>query len=876
MPKSMVVVESPAKARTIAKYLGREYEVKACVGHIRDLPQSASEIPARYKKEPWARIGINIAEGFEPLYIIPSTKKQQVRELKAAVKQADRIYFATDEDREGESISWHLLEVLKPKVPVKRLVFHEITATAIRRSLETPRDIDKNLVEAQETRRVVDRLFGYEVSPLLWKKMAPRLSAGRVQSVAVRLLVQRERQRIRFRKADFWGVKATFVKEGTAFEAGLTHIDVDKRVAVGKHFDPKTGRLKSGRGIEWLTGERARELAEIVRQEQAKVTSVERKPYSTAPPAPFITSTLQQEANRKLRWSAKRTMSVAQRLYQNGFITYMRTDSTTLSQEGLGGAARAIELKFGKEYLSEKPRLYRTQATNAQEAHEAIRPAGADFREVAQVRRQLGSEAAQLYKLVWQRMLASQMKNAQGTNSTVVIQSGEARFSAKGKTVEFAGFLMAYALDLEAPDGQPGEVILPKLVPSEPVETKSVEATEHSTQPPGRYSEGNLIRELERRGIGRPSTWATIVDRIQSRSYAFKNKKGAALIPTFTAFAVVNLLEKHFTHLVDYTFTAKLEDGLDLIARGEANRLEYLRHFYFGDVEAGLQKLIQFGETSIEPRKACLLPSFPLGKTEDRIQIQVRIGRFGPFISDGENTVRVPDQLPPDELTLTKAVELLRAARQPPESLGIDSVSGLPIFLKKGRFGPYVALGEASNDYKPKMASLLPGKRPEDVDLEYALKLLALPRNLGRHPDSGEEVISSNGRYGAYVKSGDEIRSIPPHLSNPLDITLEQAVGLLRQPKSHRRSTSKPVIINKLGKHPVSKKEITLRSGRYGPYVTDGELNASLPKGTPPQEVTIDDAVGLLQGRADRLASGKSKRPRRRAIKKKATRRRSS
>ena len=799
MPKSMVVVESPAKARTIAKYLGREYEVKACVGHIRDLPQSASEIPARYKKEPWARTGINIAAGFEPLYIIPSTKKKQVRELKAAVKQADRIYFATDEDREGESISWHLLEVLKPKVPVKRLVFHEITATAIRRSLERPRDIDKNLVEAQETRRVVDRLFGYEVSPLLWKKMAPRLSAGRVQSVAVRLLVQRERQRIRFRKADFWGVKATFAKEETAFEAELTHIDVDKRVAVGKHFDPKTGRLKSGRGIERLMGKQARELAETIRQEQAKVTSVERKPYSTAPPAPFITSTLQQEANRKLRWSAKRTMSVAQQLYQNGFITYMRTDSTTLSQEALRGAARAIELKFGQEYLSEKPRLYRTKAKNAQEAHEAIRPAGAEFREIAQVRRQLGSEAAQLYKLIWQRMLASQMKNAQGTNSTVVIQSGQARFSAKGKTVEFAGFLVAYASGSEATEVKPGEVLLPKLVSGEPVETKSVKAIEHSTKPPGRYSEGNLIRELERRGIGRPSTWATIVDRILSRSYAFKNKKGGALTPTFTAFAVVNLLEEHFTHLVDYTFTAKLEDGLDLIARGEANRLDYLSHFYFGDVQAGLQQLIQFGETSIEPREACLLPSFPLGKTGDEIQMQVRIGRFGPFISDGENTARVPDQLPPDELTATKAVELLTATGQSPEWLGIDSASGLPIFLKKGRFGPYVALGEASNDYKPKMASLLPGKRPEDVDLEYALKLLALPRNLGRHPDSGEEVVAANGRYGPYVKSGDQIRSIPSDLSNPLDITLEDAVGLLRQPKSRRRSTSKPVLINEAG-----------------------------------------------------------------------------
>ena len=453
--RTLVIVESPTKARTIKKFLDRECTVKASNGHIRDLPNKASEIPPRYKKKPWSRIGINIEAGFEPLYVVPSAKKQQVRDLKAAVKQADRIYFATDEDREGESISWHLLKVLKPKIPVKRLVFHEITADAIRRSLQTPRDIDKNLVEAQETRRVVDRLFGYEVSPLLWKKMAPRLSAGRVQSVAVRLLVQRERERIRFCKAGFWGVKATFVKEGTAFEAELTHIG-DKRVAVGKHFDPKTGRLKSGRRIEHLMGERAREIAETVRQEQAKVAAVEKKPYSTAPAPPFITSTLQQEANRKLHWSAKRTMSVAQQLYENGFITYMRTDSTTLSQEALSGATRVIELKFGKQYLAKQRRLYRTKAKNAQEAHEAIRPAGTAFREVAQVRRQLGSVAAQLYQLIWQRMVASQMKNSRGTNSTVMIQSGEAQFCARGKAVEFAGFLRAYTLDHETREQRKG------------------------------------------------------------------------------------------------------------------------------------------------------------------------------------------------------------------------------------------------------------------------------------------------------------------------------------------------------------------------------------------------------------------------------------
>ncbi len=727
--RTLVIVESPTKARTITKFLGKDYVVKASNGHIRDLPSSASEIPPKLKKEPWARMGVNIEKDFQPLYVVPAEKKDQVKELRAAIRSADRIYFATDEDREGESISWHLLEALKPKIPVKRLVFHEITKDAIRHSLDSPRDIDENLVRAQETRRVVDRLFGYEVSPLLWKKMAPRLSAGRVQSVAVRLLVERERARIRFTEASFWGMKAVFAKEGEAFEADLTHVG-GKRAAVGKDFDPDTGRLKS-QDVVRLDAAAARELEQRVREAPARVCSVEKKAYSASPQAPFVTSTLQQEANRKLRFSARHTMSVAQQLYENGFITYMRTDSTMLSNEAKAAARSLIEREFGKEYLSEEIRYYRTKVKNAQEAHEAIRPAGEEFRPVGEVRRQLGPAAAKLYEMIWRRTIASQMRDSRGTNSVVTVDAGEARFRAAGKTIEFAGFLKAYAAGAEDGEAQPGgkERILPAMAAGDGLESRSAEASERRTQAPPRFTEGSLIRELERLGIGRPSTWATIVDLVLSRSYAFK--KSGALAPTFTAMAVVGLLENHFTRLMNYAFTAKLEDQLDAIARGKLARIDYLKGFYYGDGHAGLQALVRAGESVIDPRIVC---GVKIGKTPQGAELEVRIGRYGPFLTDGENRARLPDMMAPDELTAEKAAELIEAARRGPEPIGSDPQTNLPVYLKNGRFGAYVQLGDGNDEQKPRMASLPAGKKPETVDLGYALKLLTLPRTLGAHP----------------------------------------------------------------------------------------------------------------------------------------------
>jgi len=848
----LVIVESPTKARTITRFLGDGYIVKASNGHIRDLPNDASEIPPKYKKEPWARLGVNVEQDFEPIYVIPRTKKDSVKALKEAVSRADEIYFATDEDREGESISWHLWAALKPKAPARRLVFHEITREAIQEALASPREIDLNLVGAQETRRIIDRLFGYEVSPLLWKKMLPKLSAGRVQSVAVRLLVERERERMRFRKASYWGMKAAFAKQDSdpaqPFEAELTHVGGD-RAATGKDFDPETGRLKAKEGVVALDAARAAEVREQVLASEAEVASVEETPYSTAPPAPFVTSTLQQEANKQLRFSAQRTMRLAQQLYENGFITYMRTDSTTLSNEALTAARKLIQAEYGKEYLPGKPRQYKTKVRNAQEAHEAIRPAGESFQRPDAVRKQLGVEAAKLYEMIWARTVASQMENARGTNISVVIRAGGARFRASGKTVEFPGFLKAYVHWAGDPEAELAsrERLLPKLAEGEKLETRSVDAQERSTQPPPRYTEGSLIRELERLGIGRPSTWATIVELVLSRSYAFK--KGAALVPTFIAIGVVGLLEKHFSHLLDYAFTARLEDDLDSISRGEADRLKYLRSFYFGNGHSGLKDLVRQGETTIDPRTVC---SIPIGKIDGR-DVEVRIGRYGPFLTDGENRASLPDLMPPDELIEEKARELLEAAQRGPAPLGEDPETGKPVFLKEGRFGPYVQLGEASNGDKPKMASLLPNMRPDDVDLKTALDLLSLPREIGPHPENGEPVTASNGRFGPYVKWGDEIRSIPPEKS-PLTISLDEAVELLKQPKGRRRA-AQPAVLRELGKHPTSEKPLVIKSGRFGPYVTDGELNASLRKGMNPEAVTMDDAVNLLEARANRIAA---------------------
>ncbi len=847
----LVIVESPTKAKTIEKFLPKDFEVLASYGHVRDLPNNAAEIPAEIKKQKWSRLGVNVDQKFDPLYIIPSDKEKRVNELKRAVKTATEVYLATDEDREGESISWHLLSVLQPKVPVKRLVFHEITKKAIEESLTHARDIDENLVKAQETRRIIDRLYGYSVSPLLWKKMVPRLSAGRVQSVAIRLLVQRERERARFKSGDFWDIKALFQAPSdpsTPFEAELTHVG-SKRVASGKDFDADTGKLTAKSDAILLDESAAQKLAAALNKAQPLVSEVESKPFTQRPYAPFTTSTMQQEGNRKLGFGAKRTMAVAQTLYENGFITYMRTDSTTLSEEALSGSRALIAREFGKEYLYDQPRIYKTKVKNAQEAHEAIRPAGADFTPPSVVKDRLGLEAFRLYELIWKRTLASQMRDAEGTRVSVSISVEDATFRASGKTISFPGFLRAYVEGSDDPEADLAEQErnLPPLKQGDRINAKNYEVLKHSTQPPARYTEGSLIKELERLGIGRPSTWATIVDVVLSRDYAFK--KGSALVPSFLAIGVTGLLEGYFSHLVDYEFTARLEDDLDAISRGEKDNLEKLNNFYFGDVASmkGLKDLVTEGEEKIDPREVC---GIRLGKDSSSRDVEVRIGRYGPFLSNGETRASIPDTLAFDELNVEKAEGILAEAAKGPTSLGVDPTTNLPVYLKKGRFGPYVQLGDmVEGGDKPKMASLLPGITPESVNLDIALQLLSFPKLLGSNPENNTEVFVASGRFGPYVKCGSESRSIPADES-PLTLTMERALELLKQPRTRGRASNQPKTLKEIGKHPETSAPIQLKAGRYGPYVTDGTTNASLPQGGDPETLTLEEAVALLQARA--------------------------
>lgn len=844
--KTLVIVESPTKAKTITKFLGKDYTVTASYGHIRDLPNSASEIPAKLKKEPWAKMGVNIEKDFEPLYIIPPKKKEQVKKLKEEIAKASSLLLATDEDREGESISWHLLDTLAPKVPVKRLVFHEITKEAIQKSLENARDIDMNLVRAQETRRVVDRLFGYELSPILWKKIAPKLSAGRVQSVAIRLLAERERERIAFRSADYWDIKADCLKSTTkeGFEAELTHVD-NTRIASGKDFDPATGKLKSSDSVVLLGQKEAEALAEKLRNLEATVETVEEKPYTSTPPAPFVTSSLQQEANRKLRFSAQRTMRTAQQLYENGYITYMRTDSTTLSNEALTAARNFIQSEYGNEYLPKEARVYTTKVKNAQEAHEAIRPAGSSFTSPEVVKAALGDEAFKLYDLIWKRTVASQMENAKGTYISITLKADNAQFRSSGKTITFPGFLRAYVEGSDDPEAELAdkEKLLPVLTKGEKIGFKELKPLSHSTQPPARYTEGSLIKELEKRGIGRPSTWASVVEVVLSRAYAFK--KGTALVPSFTAMAVVNMLEKHFDILLDYDFTARLEDDLDAISRGECENIGYLKSFYFGNGHPGLKDLVTNGVEHIDPRDVCGLP---LGKDEAGNDVEVRVGRYGPFVSNGTQRASVPEHLAPDEVTLDKAVELLVTAEKGPESIGVHE-TGLNMYLKVGRYGPYVQLGESDGEEKPKMASLLKGMSLEDVTPEVATKLLSMPRDLGAHPETGDKVLSKLGPYGPYVECGKERRTIPADGASPLEINLEQALHLLSQPKTRGRGAAAASALKELGDDPVSGNKVELKSGRYGPYITNGVVNASVPKGVDPMNFPLAEALDLLRQR---------------------------
>ena len=849
---SLVIVESPAKARTISKFLGRGYTIEASIGHIRDLPQGAKEIPEQYKKEDWAYLGVNVDHDFEPIYVIPREKSQQVRKLKNLLKDAKTLYLATDEDREGEAISWHLCEVLRPKVPVYRLVFHEITEEAIRNAIETPRQIDDHLVQAQEVRRIVDRLYGYDVSPLLWRKIRPRLSAGRVQSVAVRLIVERERQRMAFVSATYWDLLGTFSADtpsGEPFHAELISVD-DRRVPASRDFDAATGQLKDS-GLLLLDQQGVNELQQRLGGARFEVRNLEDKPYTTRPYPPFTTSTLQQEANRKYGFTARHTMQVAQTLYETGHITYMRTDSTTLATVAIEAARRLVASQYGEEYLPASPRVYQTKVKNAQEAHEAIRPAGHPFDFPDALRGRLSPDEFKLYDMIWKRTVASQMSDARGHRLTIGIEGGGAVFEARGKTIEFPGYLRAYVEGSDDPESDLAErdEVLPAVSVGETLRCRGMEPKSHTTQPPNRYSEAALTRALEEMGIGRPSTYASIIDTILARDYVFKIKRGNVLVPTWTAFAVSQLLVEHLPELVDYQFTAEMEDELDAISRGEMNHLDYLRMFYFGNEHPGLRQLLKDKVTEIDARNVCRISlGKPEGKKAGADEIFVRVGRYGPFLEQGDRRASLPDKLPPDELTLTTAMEMLDKAQQSDEPLGICPDTHKPVFVKVGRFGPYVQRGIGGDgEEKPQNASLLRGMDPQHVTLETALRLLSLPRTLGGHPQTGEPVVAHNGRFGPYVKCGEETRSLAEGLS-PLDITLEQALQLLAQPKSRRGAAARKEPVKAFDASPVTGQPVRLMQGRYGPYVSDGVTNASLPRGTTLEEVTFEYAAQFAQG----------------------------
>jgi DNA topoisomerase-1 len=851
VPKRLVIVESPAKARTIAGYLGPDFVVESSVGHIRDLPDSAAEIPEKYKGESWARLGVDVEHGFEPLYVVDPDKKKTVAQLKKQLANADELLLATDEDREGEAIAWHLLEVLQPKVPTRRMVFHEITRDAIERALGETRDVDERLVDAQESRRILDRLYGYEVSPVLWKKVMRGLSAGRVQSVATRLVVQRERERMAFRAAAWWDLVATFDPE--TFEARLVSLD-GQRVATGRDFGPD-GKLRGE--ARQLDEDAVRGLAERLQGSSFSVARVERKPYVRRPSAPFMTSTLQQEASRKLRYSAQTTMRVAQRLYENGYITYMRTDSTTLSESALTAAREQASSLFGSDYVPPEPRRYERKVKNAQEAHEAIRPSGDRFRTPQDVRSELSTDEHALYELIWMRTIASQMKDAQGQTVSLRI-AGEssanetAEFAASGTVITFRGFLAAYEEgrdDDRAAQEDDEERRLPNVSEGDAVELRSLEPQGHETSPPARFTEATLVRTLEELGIGRPSTYASILGTILDRGYVFK--RGTALVPAFLAFSVVALLEQHFGQLVDYDFTARMEDDLDRIAAGDEQRVEWLGRFYFGNGEGGLQELVS-DLGAIDARE---INSLEIGDG-----IVLRVGRYGPYVERDGQRASVPEELAPDELTVEKAEELL-AQPSGDRELGADPETGLPLVARTGRYGPYVTevLPEDSKE-KPRTASLFKTMSLDTVTLDDALRLLQLPRVVGVAED-GEEVVARNGRYGPYVQQGKESRSLESE-EQLLTISLPEALTVLAQPRQRRgqRAATKP--LREIGTDPVGGREIVLKEGRFGPYVTDGETNASLRKGDDPETVTLDRAVELL---AERRAKGPTKRsPRRR------------
>jgi DNA topoisomerase-1 len=877
--RALVIVESPTKQRQISGFLGDDYVVRSSMGHIRDLPQSASQVPAKEKDKAWARLGVDVDDGFEPLYVVSPEKKQLVRDLARQLKGVDALYLATDEDREGEAIAWHLLDLLKPTVPVRRMVFHEITPSAIAEAVANTRDLDTNLVDAQETRRILDRLYGYEVSPVLWKKVMPRLSAGRVQSVALRLVVDRERERIAFRSAGYADliarVDAGENLDPRQFTVRLVTVG-GKRVASGRDFD-SLGQLKPTADVAVIDTARAESMAAGLTGGTMHVLAVDARPYRRSPYAPFRTTTMQQEAGRKLGFTAARAMQVAQRLYENGHITYMRTDSTTLSATAISAARAQVRELYGDEYLPASPRTYANKVKNAQEAHEAIRPAGDSFETPAQTG--LRGDEFRLYELIWMRTIASQMNDARGQSVSIRVGSqvgsgpdtGTAvELTASGKVITFHGFLKAYVEGTDDPDAEldSAERRLPDVQVGSDLATLSVTSESHETRPPSRFTEQTLISELESREIGRPSTYASIIGTIQDRGYVYK--KGSALVPAWLAFSVVRLLEEHFSRLVDYTFTARMEDVLDNIATGDAERVATLRDFYFGSADdasaaagtanQGLKSLV----TELGDIDARDLATFPLAEG-----INVRVGRYGPYLEDeAGNRANVPDDLPPDELTLEKAQELLSHPAGGEREVGRHPDTGFMIVAKDGRYGPYVTeqLPEDSKE-KPRTASLFKSMNLDEIGLDDALLLLSLPRELGNDA-SGEPITALNGRYGPYVKRGSDSRSLESE-EQLFAVTLEQALALLAEPKRGRGRTETPPL-RTLGDDPASGEPIVVKEGRFGAYVTDGTTNATLRKDDDPASVTLERAAELLEAR--RLAGPPAKRTAKKAAAKKSTR----
>ncbi len=848
--KGLVIVESPAKAKKINSFLGSDYTVLASMGHVCDLPQGADQIPDDVKKaQPWTKLGVNVDNDFEPYYVVPKEKEKTVRELKAALKDADDLIIATDEDREGESIGWHLKRLLDPKskLPVKRMVFSEITKEAILEAIAHPRTIDENLVAAQETRRVVDRLYGYTLSPLLWKKIAPKLSAGRVQSVAVRLLVTRELERLAFKKGTYWDLKAQLeTAEQAKFTAELATVG-GRKVAAGKDFDEHTGRLKPDADVLLLDEATARNLQDRLQSGPWQVASLEQRQQVRRPYPPFTTSTLQQEANRKLGMSARETMQTAQRLYEDGYITYMRTDSVHLSNEAITASRGCVKDRYGDAYLSPEPRQYTTKSKGAQEAHEAIRPAGTEMKTADELG--LGAREAKLYSLIWMRTVASQMAEARLQFVTAIINVGDAEFRATGRHVEFPGFFRAYVEGVDDPEAalDDQEAALPPLKEQEKLGCTQLDSVGHETKPPARYTEATLVRTLEAEGIGRPSTYASIISTIQDRNYAVKT--GNQLIPTFTAMAVTKLLETHFPQLVDLAFTAKMEQTLDDIALGEAERLPYLKAF-FSDPN-GLEDQVKQHEEEIDPRTACTLEF-------EGLTSKIRIGRFGAYAerqTDGEETLKasLPADLTPADITNEIVEELMLRKQQGPQALGEDPETGKPIYVMTGPYGVYLQLGQVvEGETKPKRVSVPKNIPMQDLTFQTAVDLISLPRSLGKHPETGKVVNAGVGMYGPYVLHDKKYKSIPKEQS-VLTITMDQAVELLKQEKG--RAVATP--LKELGNHPTDGQPVSIFEGRYGPYVKHGDNNATIPKEKEIEQVTMDEALAWL---AERLAKGPAKK----------------